>query len=79
MTEFHPLCCDCDSCINGSGGYVLPSAGATVPTPGDRARRRWLPLNQQLALALQREEQARQSRDHYRNVVRELSTQGGGR
>lgn len=25
--ELHPLCCDCDSCLNGVGGYTLPGAG----------------------------------------------------
>jgi hypothetical protein len=28
----HPLCCDCDTCLNGSGGLVLPGAGVVVAT-----------------------------------------------
>ena len=53
MTEVHPLCCDCCSCLNGSGGLVLPDAGVTVEEPGaaavragrraaEAAQRRWL-------------------------------------
>lgn len=29
-TTSHPLCCDCDGCLNGSGGLVLPGAGVVV-------------------------------------------------
>lgn len=25
--DLHPLCCDCDACLNGSGGLVLPGCG----------------------------------------------------
>lgn len=34
----HPLCCDCEDCLNGAGGYVLPGAGVTRPDPGPRVR-----------------------------------------
>lgn len=36
----HPLCCECEACLNGAGGYTLPGAGRTVPTPKDAKRRR---------------------------------------
>jgi hypothetical protein len=29
----HPLCCDCESCLNGAGGYTVPGAGVTKPDP----------------------------------------------
>lgn len=37
----HILCCDCDRCLNGSGGYTLPGAGRLVGphvTPPPRAQ-----------------------------------------
>lgn len=38
MPETHVLCCDCDGCLNGSGGLVLPGGGrlqsATPPQEG---------------------------------------------
>lgn len=31
----HPLCCDCDECLNGAGGYTLPGVGRAKKTrPG---------------------------------------------
>jgi hypothetical protein len=31
VSELHPLCCDCDPCLNGSGGLRVPGAGIVVP------------------------------------------------
>jgi len=43
----HVLCCDCDECLNGAGGYVLPGAGATYPDPEGVGRRQkpWFGLS----------------------------------
>lgn len=79
MTEVHPLCCDCCACLNGSGGFALPSAGITKPTPSDRAPRRRPLVNRRLSDVLREEEQARLRMYHLRGVIRELSAQGGGR
>jgi hypothetical protein len=27
----HPLCCECDACLNGTSGLVLEGAGKTKP------------------------------------------------
>lgn len=33
MAEPHPLCCDCDVCINGAGGLVLAGVGRVTRKP----------------------------------------------
>lgn len=37
MSE-HALCCDCEDCLNGAGGYTLPGAGATKADPTGKRR-----------------------------------------
>lgn len=33
MADVHPTCCDCDPCLNGSGGLRLRRAGRLQATP----------------------------------------------
>lgn len=40
MADVHVLCCDCDTCLNGSGGLVLPGAGVVLVDEAEAAARR---------------------------------------
>ncbi len=49
----HPLCCDCDGCLNGAGGLVLAGAGKTriaLPHGEDKRRARRKRMRQLLKL-----------------------------
>jgi hypothetical protein len=39
VDELHPHFCDCDDCLNGGAGVVLPGCGVTYPTPPKTQRR----------------------------------------
>lgn len=52
----HPLCCDCDGCLNGSGGLVLPGAGVAV------AEQSYVAVRRELELARQGQRRRRGSR-----------------
>jgi hypothetical protein len=70
----HPICCDCDRCLNGSGGYVLPGAGKVVPTPG-ASRRRYhsrLKVDARRSELLRREELAADTLRATRRELRSL-------
>jgi hypothetical protein len=73
VAELHPLCCHCDTCLNGAGGYTLPGAGRTSPTPSDQRRRfRGRSLPTQRAELLELEEQTRQRLQTIREGLRRL-------
>lgn len=78
----HPLCCDCDRCLNGSGGYTLPGQGATVPTPGDKRPNRVQPLahlSPRRAELLEREDRARRELWSVQSALGRLDAQEASR
>jgi hypothetical protein len=77
----HPLCCDCDECLNGAGGYTLPGAGAVTPTPSDARRRGGARprLDHHRAALLEREEATRLEWLTARNDLKRLALERGGR